>query len=196
MGQSREGVRRHGGIAAGHRTEGILTHLVLPARAPPRSPARPAHRVMQSHCVELSPPGSMQSPKNHARGKFAPNTARLTACRAGDIVAGSQKKRLNFLFVANYIYFWHDWVVFPGMLLAALIWHFRQRKRSTLLLCAGLALLVHGQIGELLGPVSAYSSSSNRGDLGLCSYSPNDRYPSEDSIFHHNHLLFTVAGNT
>jgi hypothetical protein len=40
------------------------------------------------------------------------------------------------------------------MLLAALILHFRQRKRSTLLLCAGLALLVHGQIGELLGPVS------------------------------------------
>ena len=179
MGQSREGVRRHGGIAADHRTEGILTH-----------------RVMQSHCVELSPPGSMQSPQNHARGKLAPNTVRLTACRAGDIFAGSQKKRLNFLFVANYIYFWHDWVVFPGMLLAALIWNFRQRKRSTLLLSAGLALLVHGQIGELLGPVSGYSSSSNRGDLGLCSYSPNDRLTEEYSIFHHNHSLFTAAGNT
>ena len=53
------------------------------------------------HCVEFSPLGSMQSPKNHARGEFSPNTARLTACRAGDIVAGSQKKRLNFLFAAN-----------------------------------------------------------------------------------------------
>ena len=70
----------------------ILTHLVLPARAPPRSPARPAHRVMQSHCVEFSPLGSMQSPKNHASGEFAPNTARLAACWAGYIVARSQKR--------------------------------------------------------------------------------------------------------
>ena len=39
-----------------------------------------------------------QSPKSHARGEFAPNTVRLTYCRADDIFAGSQKKRLNFLF--------------------------------------------------------------------------------------------------
>ena len=58
-------------------------------------------RAMQSRCVEFSPLGSMQSPKNHASGELAPNTARLTACRAGDIVAASQKKRLNFLFAAG-----------------------------------------------------------------------------------------------
>ena len=179
MGQSREGVRRHGGIAAGHRTEGVLTH-----------------RVMQSHCVELSPPGSMQSPQNHARGKFAPNPARLTACRAGDIFAGSQKKRLNFLFVANYIYFWHDWVVFPGMLLAALILHFRQRKRSTLLLCAGSGATCARPNWRIAWAGIGYTCSSNRGDLGLCSYSPNDRLTEEYSIFHHNHSLFTAAGNT
>ena len=39
-------------------------------------------RVMQSHKVECSPLGSMQSPKNHASGEFAPNTARLSACWA------------------------------------------------------------------------------------------------------------------
>ena len=86
MGQSREGVRRHGGLAAGHRPEGILTH-----------------RVMQSHCVELSPLGSMQSPKNHASGEFAPNTARLTVSWAGDRVADGEKRYLNFLFAPHYL---------------------------------------------------------------------------------------------
>ena len=33
-------------------------------------------------------------------GEFSPNTARLTACRASDIVADSQTRRLNFLFAA------------------------------------------------------------------------------------------------
>ena len=44
------------------------------------------------HCVEFSPLGAMQSPKNHASGELAPNTARLTACWAGYIVARSQKR--------------------------------------------------------------------------------------------------------
>ena len=53
---------------------------------------------MQSYCVEFSPLGSMQSPKNHASGEFSPNTVRLTACRAGNSVADSEKSYLNFLF--------------------------------------------------------------------------------------------------
>ncbi len=59
----------------------ILTHLVLPARAATLTGAARAC-VMQSHKVECSPLGSMQSPKNHASGEFAPNTARLSACWA------------------------------------------------------------------------------------------------------------------
>ncbi len=35
-------------------------------------------------------------------GEFSQNTARLTACRAGGMVAGSQKRRLNFLFAGRY----------------------------------------------------------------------------------------------
>jgi len=44
------------------------------------------------HCVEFNPLGSMQTPKNHASGEFAPNTVRLTYCRADAIFAGSQKR--------------------------------------------------------------------------------------------------------
>jgi hypothetical protein len=50
----------------------------------------------------------MQSPQNHARGEFAPNTARLIACRAGEMVAGSQKKRLNALFAWVKYDFWRN----------------------------------------------------------------------------------------
>jgi len=55
---------------------------------------------------------------------------------------------------ADYIQFWNDWIVFPGMLLAALILHLRRRKRSTLLLSVGLGLLLLGQVGDSFGPVS------------------------------------------
>ena len=55
-------------------------------------------RVMQSESGDW---GRWRVRKVVESGEFAPNTARLTACRAGDIVAGSQKKRLNFLFAAN-----------------------------------------------------------------------------------------------
>ena len=55
---------------------------------------------------------------------------------------------------AEYIHFWNDWVVFPGMLLVALVLHARRRKRSTFLLSVGLGLLVLGQVGNLLGPPS------------------------------------------
>lgn len=54
--------------------------------------------------------------------------------------------------LAHYVYLWNDWVVFPGMLIAALILHSRRRKRSTLLLSVGLALLVLGKVGNELGP--------------------------------------------
>ena len=41
----------------------------------------------------------MQGTKNpRERGKFSSNTVRLTVCWAGDIVADSEKGRLNFLF--------------------------------------------------------------------------------------------------
>ena len=40
-----------------------------------------------------------------ARGEFSAITVRLTACRAGDIVADSQKRRLNFLFAIRRVEF-------------------------------------------------------------------------------------------
>lgn len=55
---------------------------------------------------------------------------------------------------ADYIHFWNDWVVFPGMFLVALVLHARRRKRSTFLLSVGLGLLVLGQVGGSLGPAS------------------------------------------
>jgi len=99
----------------------ILTHLGLPARAQRRGcwrcSRRPDPQDKSGSATALTiprgprsrdavtlrriqPSGAMQSPKNHASGELAPYTARLTACRAGDIFAGSQKKRLNFLFAS------------------------------------------------------------------------------------------------
>jgi len=40
---------------------------------------------------------------------------------------------------------WNDWVVFPAIAIAALILHVRRRKSSTLLLVAGLAVLIVGR---------------------------------------------------
>lgn len=72
--------------------------------------------------------------------------------------ARSSLRTLDFEFnmrqFADYIDLLNTWVVFPGMLLAALILHLRRRKRSTLLLSVGLFLLVLGQVGDSLGPAS------------------------------------------
>ena len=108
----------------------IITHLGLPARAPPRSPAQPlavpggpirkakaaryparpvlAQSVkMRRHQPARANAGHEESTRE---GEFSPNTVRLTVCRASNVVADSQKRRLNFLFavtnclsLANYL---------------------------------------------------------------------------------------------
>jgi hypothetical protein len=45
----------------------------------------------------------------------------------------------------QYLNLWNSWVVFPALLIAAGIAHWRFRKRSTLVLVTGLALLLIGQ---------------------------------------------------
>ena len=51
---------------------------------------------MQSESGDL---GRSRVRKVVESGELAPNTARLTACGAGDIVADGEKRYLNFLFV-------------------------------------------------------------------------------------------------
>lgn len=45
----------------------------------------------------------------------------------------------------NVLFAWNDWVVFPVFTLVALVVHIRRRKRSTLLLSAGLLVLLVGR---------------------------------------------------
>ena len=59
--------------------------------------------VKRSTRVEISLLGSTQERRIHARGEFSENTARLSGWRTGDIVADSQKWRLNFLFALRLI---------------------------------------------------------------------------------------------
>lgn len=53
---------------------------------------------------------------------------------------------------AQYLNIWNSWVVFPALLVAAAAAHWRFRKRSTLVLIAGLALLLIGQGIQVLYP--------------------------------------------
>jgi hypothetical protein len=46
---------------------------------------------------------------------------------------------------AQYLNLWNSWVVFPALLVVAAAAHWRFRRRSTLVLVAGLALLLVGQ---------------------------------------------------
>jgi hypothetical protein len=47
--------------------------------------------------------------------------------------------------LANALFGWNDWVVFPAFTVAALVLHLRRRRSSTLLLFVGLAVLLAGR---------------------------------------------------
>jgi hypothetical protein len=53
---------------------------------------------------------------------------------------------------AQYLNLWNSWVVLPAFLVAAAVAHWRFRKRSTLALVAGLALVLIGQGIRVLYP--------------------------------------------
>ena len=92
---------------AARRTEGaepavivrILTHLGLPARAPPALTGSAHACAKRENCAPVRRFGPTQGlEKPRARVSFLANTARLTASRAGGMVAHGEKSGLNFLY--------------------------------------------------------------------------------------------------
>jgi len=47
--------------------------------------------------------------------------------------------------IARYIYLWNDWIIFPALLIAALVAHLKYRKASTLLVASGIGLILIAQ---------------------------------------------------
>ncbi|HEY8118572.1 MAG TPA: hypothetical protein VIE91_04985 [Methylophilaceae bacterium] len=50
---------------------------------------------------------------------------------------------------AQYLEIWNMWIVFPALAIAALIYHIRKRKTSTILIFIGLLFFVFGELGSL-----------------------------------------------
>ena len=77
----------------------ILTHLGLPARAPPRPVARPAFAHGGQSASKPASMGRHRDRQTRASGEFSSDNARFTASRTGDSVAREEKGGLNFLYL-------------------------------------------------------------------------------------------------
>jgi uncharacterized membrane protein HdeD (DUF308 family) len=68
------------------------------------------------------------------------------------------------------LFTWNNWIVFPALTLVTLVLHYRCRKRSTLILCVGMLMLLASKILKALysNPLSSgYFMGMVCGIIGL-----------------------------